>query len=242
MIFGTQSALLCLAVLLVGVLHTMVPDHWAPIALLARRHGWSAMRTARTAAIAGTGHTVSTLLIAIIVWGAGAVFAQHFGRALSLTSSVALIGFGAWIALSSWREIKREAHGHGHSLLRHIHTHRHSDGLEHRHLHEHHEEEEGHEHRHGTSGRLALLLILGSSPMIEGIPAFFAAGRYGIGLLAVMAVLFAASTIATYVVLCVASAGGMQRLNLGRFEQYGEVLSGAFIAALGAVFLIWPLA
>jgi nickel/cobalt transporter (NicO) family protein len=30
---------------------------------------------------------------------------------------------------------------------------------------------------------MALLLILGSSPMIEGIPAFFAAGQYGIGLL-----------------------------------------------------------
>lgn len=86
-----------------------------------------------------------------------------------------------------------------------------------------------------------MLLILGSSPMVEGIPAFFAASRYGIGLLAIMAVLFAASTIATYVILCVASASGMQRVNLGRFEEYGEVISGSFIALIGIVFLIWPL-
>ena len=30
-----------------------------------------------------------------------------------------------------------------------------------------------HDHRHKTTGRTALLLILGSSPMVEGIPLFF---------------------------------------------------------------------
>lgn len=78
--------------------------------------------------------------------------------------------------------------------------------------------------------------------MVEGIPVFFAAGRYGAGMLAVMAVLFAASTIGAYVVLCLASASGMQRLHLGKFEEYGEVLSGSIIALLGAVFLLWPIA
>lgn len=34
-----------------------------------------------------------------------------------------------------------------------------------------------HEHRHKTPARTALLLILGSSPMVEGIPAFFAAAN-----------------------------------------------------------------
>jgi hypothetical protein len=39
-----------------------------------------------------------------------------------------------------------------------------------------------HTHRHKTTARTALLLILGSSPMIEGIPAFFTGGllRYGL--------------------------------------------------------------
>jgi hypothetical protein len=85
-----------------------------------------------------------------------------------------------------------------------------------------------------------LLLILGSSPTIEGIPAFFAAGKYGVGLIAIMAVVFAISTIATYVLLCVYSTAGLQRLRLGTFERYGEVLSGAFIALVGLVFWIWP--
>ena len=97
-----------------------------------------------------------------------------------------------------------------------------------------------HDHRHKTTARTALLLILGSSPMVEGIPAFFAAGKYGIGLIVVMGVVFAISTIATYMLLCVYSTAGLQRVRLGVFERYGEVLSGVFIALVGVAFWIWP--
>ena len=148
----------------------MVPDHWLPIALLARQQGWSSLRTARTAAIAGIGHTASTLVIALIVWTAGALLAVRFGNVIRLLSSAALIGFGAWIALSSWRDLRRESDGHSH--FGHAHAHRHDDGLEHRHWHVHHEHDfhnEGnvavavHEHTHEASSRTALLLIVGSS-------------------------------------------------------------------------------
>jgi hypothetical protein len=78
--------------------------------------------------------------------------------------------------------------------------------------------------------------------MIEGIPAFFAAERYGAALLVAMAVVFAISTIATYVFLCVYSTAGLQRVRLGPVERYGEVLSGAIIAAVGLAFWVWPVA
>jgi hypothetical protein len=139
-------------------------------------------------------------------------------------------------------------------LTRHIHVHRHGRGAPHGHWHDHlpataHAiaaelmfEPPLHEHRHKTSARTALLLILGSSPMVEGIPAFFAAGKYGPGLIVAMALVFAISTIATYMLLCVYSTAGLQRVRLGAFERYGEVLSGAFIALVGVAFWIWPIA
>lgn len=195
--------------------------------------------------MAGVGHTISTLLIAILVWALGAVIAERFGGALTLLSSLALIAFGAWIAVSSLREMR-----HGHSHLGHAHRHRHTDGTQHQHYHEHHIEDwhavDGsvapalaplHAHMHKASSRTALLLIIGSSPMVEGIPAFFAAAKYGPGLLAIMAVVFAVSTIATYIIMCLLGASGLQNVNFGRFERYGEVLSGAFIALTGLVFI-----
>ena len=97
-----------------------------------------------------------------------------------------------------------------------------------------------HIHRHRTTARTALLLILGSSPMVEGIPAFFAAAKYGIGLRCRWPPCSRLSTIATYVLLCVHATAGLRRLRLGAFERYGEVLSGAVIAMVGLIFGLWP--
>lgn len=38
---------------------------------------------------------------------------------------------------------------------------------------------------------------------------------------------------------CVYSTAGLQRVRLGPFERYGEVLSGAFIALVVVAFWIW---
>lgn len=293
--------LLIVSVLVVGVLHTAVPDHWAPIALLARQRGWSRAETARAAFQAGLGHAATTLLIGLIVWFAGVGFASRFGRFVDTAASAALVLFGGWIAVGAWRELQGHGHGHEHGglvghdhahghthdeLVEHAHEpHEHGDGhaepgptddplylplrgetavlVRHRHAHRHgravhvhwHDHAPGaahevaldpdaapplHVHQHKTSARTALLLILGSSPMVEGIPVFFAASRYGAGLLVVMAIVFAISTIATYVALCVLSTEGLQRVRLGPLERYGEVISGAFIALVGVAFWAWP--
>ncbi len=238
MLFSAPEWLLVGAVAGVGVLHTVVPDHWVPITLIARQRGWSKVETARAALVAGTGHVLSTLAIAVVVWIAGVVAAKAFGHLVDTLTSLALIAFGGWIAISALLDM-RHSDGHGHAHHQdHGHDHDHGHGHEHC-------QDGGHTHHHHdaaprTGSRTALLLILGSSPMVEGIPAFFAAGRYGPGLIAVMSAVFAAATIVTYVVLCVGSVAGLERVRLGPIEKYGEVLSGAFIAAIGAVFWIWP--
>ena len=137
-------------------------------------------------------------------------------------------------------------------LTRHVHIHRHGSAAAHTHWHDHFPatahpvlagfatEPPLHMHRHKTTARTALLLILGSSPMVEGIPAFFAAAKYGVGLIIPMAAVFALSTITAYVLLCVHATAGLHRLRLGAFERYGEVLSGAVIVLVGLIFGLWP--
>ncbi len=242
------GALLLATVLAVGVLHTMVPDHWAPIVVLARQQGWSIVRTARSAALAGLGHVTTTLLLGVLLWVVGAALAARYAHLVSLVSAAALLAFGLWIAYGGWKEVRGSGtHDHGHSHLGHAHLHAHDTGLQHVHWHEHHDADwhavEGgvatiHAHDHSASGRTALLLILGSSPMVEGIPAFLSASTKGPALLGAMAVVFGVSTIATYVVLCVAGVRGLQRTSLGPLEKYGEVLSGLFVAAVGIYALL----
>jgi hypothetical protein len=237
-----DAFLLIVAVAAVGILHTVVPDHWVPIVLLARQRGWSKAETARASLQAGVGHVLTTLVIGLAVWVAGVAFATRFGQIVDFVASLALIGFGAWIGFSSWLELRRGSGHHHHHHGHHDHQAKH----DHEHDHDHRQEDEfiangnSAARNSGTSSRMALLLILGSSPMVEGIPAFFAAGKYGPTVILIMAVVFALSTIVTYVTLCVYSAAGLQRLRLGPLERYGEVLSGAFIALVGLVFLVWP--
>jgi hypothetical protein len=205
----SQDGILIGTVAAVGVLHTIVPDHWAPIVAVARSGRWSAERTARAAALAGIGHVTTTLLLGLALWVVGAAVATRYAHAVNVVSSLALIGFGAWIAYLGWNEA-READGEGH--------------------------QHGDERHVGRA--TALMLILGSSPMIEGIPAFLAASTKGALLLAVMAVVFALSTIATYVVMSTLGLRGLQNASLGPFERYGELLSGALVAAVGVYALL----
>lgn len=339
----SPELLLVTTVAVVGVLHTIVPDHWVPITLIARQRGWSQAETAKVAFKAGIGHVLSTLAIALVIWLGGVAVATRFGQWVDTIASLALIGFGGWIAISAWRELHdgsghdHGGHGHSHDFshlqdansvhgpeLRKIQTEhglielsifeasvpprfrlsgnfgdasivetRRDDGsrqdfvfrnrgdywesideipephqfavtltmdheshahtytmqfTEHAHGHDgrdhdgHDHGDHGHDHPHPhkTKHRTALLLILGSSPMVEGIPAFFAAGKYGVGLIILMSVVFGAATIATYVLLCVYSTARLQRVSLGPLERYGEVLSGGFIALVGLAFWIWP--
>lgn len=221
-IASASAMLLIVAVGVVGVLHTMVPDHWAPITLWARQRGWTPAQTAKAALGAGVGHVLSTLALGVVLWLAGLMVAAKFGHWVEIISSGLLIAFGLWVSLAGWREMRHDrTHDHAHA---HGHDHPHHDNR----------------HDHAQSGSMALMLILGSSPMVEGLPAFFAAGKFGWGVILVMSLVFAASTILTYIVLCVASVAGLENVKLGRFEHYGEILSGLFIAAVGVAFWVWP--
>jgi len=220
--------------------------------VVARGRGWSLIQTARSAALAGVGHVTTTLILGAILWYAGSIAAANYAHIVSLVAAVALIAFGAWIAYGGWREATGNDHGHshdhGHDHHGHAHVHYHEDGTEHVHWHEHHDgdfhADAGagvmHHHDHAIAGRTALLLILGSSPMFEGIPAFLAASTRGPTLLGVMAIVFAISTIATYVFMCTLGVRGLAKTSLGPLEKYGEMLSGLIVAAVGVYQLFAP--
>jgi putative Mn2+ efflux pump MntP len=89
----------------VGVLHTIVPDHWAPIAVIARQRGWSRRETARVAAGAGTGHALSTIVIGLFAFFAGAIAAERLGHEINVAAGIALVGFGIWSTVSALREL-----------------------------------------------------------------------------------------------------------------------------------------
>jgi putative Mn2+ efflux pump MntP len=203
--------LLLVAVAIIGVLHTIVPDHWAPIAVVARQQRWTLRHTAWTAAGAGLGHTLSTLAIGFVAWLVGVAAAQRYGHYVNVASGLALIAFGLWIAISALREARES---------------------------EAELESEVAAEAKKIATRTSIMLVLGSSPSVEALPTFFAAAKFGGWAEVALAIVFAATTIGTYVVTCVLSAAGLEKLRLTPLERYGEVISGGFVAIVGAVFLL----
>lgn len=72
----SSVVLLLLAAGAVGFVHSILPDHWVPLAVIARAHRWSLVRVARVSALAAAGHVLTSLLLGGVVALVGLQF-QH---------------------------------------------------------------------------------------------------------------------------------------------------------------------
>ena len=143
---NTPSLLLLLgAAATVAILHSILPDHWVPLAVVARTQRWSVSRVARVSALASLGHVVASLVLGGIIALIGLQFQRQLdtqqghiiGGILILTG----IGFLIWGLVGGGHKHSGEGHSHNHGLKQ-----------EHNHAEEHNHEEHGHghdEHGHG---------------------------------------------------------------------------------------------
>jgi vacuolar-type H+-ATPase subunit I/STV1 len=81
--------------------HALAPDHWAPLAALARTQGWSALRTARVTAACGFAHVTVSVVLGLIGLAFGIRIFDRFGAQLESFAGVMLIGFGVLYGISS---------------------------------------------------------------------------------------------------------------------------------------------
>jgi nickel/cobalt transporter (NicO) family protein len=131
---------------MVAILHSILPDHWVPLAVVARTQRWSLLRVGRITFLASLGHVLTSLVLGGIIALVCLQFQQEIdtqqghivGAVLVLTGLIFLV----------WSRIGRGPHGHQHGEG---HTHTHSFGLGHKHEHAHeevHTRDHGHEHAH----------------------------------------------------------------------------------------------
>lgn len=70
--------LLIVAAGTVGFLHSILPEHWVPLPVIARTQQWSVARVARISFLASVGHVVTSLVIAAIIAAVGLQFRSTF--------------------------------------------------------------------------------------------------------------------------------------------------------------------
>jgi nickel/cobalt transporter (NicO) family protein len=98
----------------VGALHTLAPDHWIPIAAVARAREWSTGRTARVAFGCGFGHVTVSAALGLLALVSGTAVVEALGARAGAIGGVLLIGFGAAYALWGLRRLIARHHHHHH--------------------------------------------------------------------------------------------------------------------------------
>jgi len=236
-----SASALVLAAAGVGFGHAVLPDHWAPLAVLGRTRREPLGRTVRRSLAAAGTHVALSLLLGAVLIAVGLRFRAAVERDEDLVVGGLLLVTGAvFLGL----ELAGRGHGHSHGDAHghgggHDHTAGHVHGRPHAHdHHDAHAHAHGHGHRHST-GRLraaaAVAVPFGAaaSPDLTILPVFLAASTLG-GSVAVGSLLvFALVTVGTIVGLTVAASLGAARLTAPWIERRANLLTAGTLLLLG---------
>lgn len=230
----TSVPLLIVAAGTVGFLHSILPDHWVPLAVIGRTQRWSIARVARVSFLASVGHVLTSIIIAGVIALVGLQFRSTFeseqGHIVGVVLVLTGIGFLIW-GLT----------GHGH----HHHDHDHGHEHDHEHLHDDHDHDHVAAHlahsEHSLARRFAAIAVpfgAAASPDLTILPVALAASAVSGAAVVGCLISFTGVTLATFVVLTVAATLAGYQVKGEWLEEYGNVITAVVLIGIGiAVFL-----
>jgi hypothetical protein len=193
----------------IGSLHSLAPDHWVPIAAVARARSWSRGRTLRVAFICGLGHVTVSVLLGLLALAFGAQLFESLGERMVSVAGLLLIGFG--VAYAVWG-------------LRGVFAHR---------LHGHHHHHFDHIHDPSRATIWSLFLIYCADPCVAVIPILFAAAPLSATETIAIVIAYEVTTIGAMVALVGLAHSGARMFKGKWIEHYGDSAAGALIVATG---------
>jgi hypothetical protein len=205
---------LALAAITVGSLHSLAPDHWVPIAAVARARDWSRGRASRVALLCGLGHVTVSMLLGLLALLFGTRLFESLGERMVSVAGFLLIGFG--VAYAVWG-------------LRGAFAHR---------LHGHHHHHYDHVHDPSRVSTWSLFLIYCADPCVALIPILFAAAPLSSTETIAIIVAYEVAAVGAMMVLVALAHSGAQLLKSKWIDRYGDSVAGALIVATGVMVAI----
>ncbi len=219
----------------VGFGHAILPDHWAPLAVLGRTRRYPMAKIARLSGLAGVAHVLLSIVLGAVIIIVGVQFRSSVASAQNTIIGGLLIATGAGFALlQATGRGHRHDHDHGH----HHHDHDH-DGQDHDHDHGHHHAPADPDAHHGA-GRLAAIMVpfgAAASPDLTILPVFLAATTIGAATAVGSVLIFGAVTIGTIVGLTLAAAKGGYQVKGQWLDRWGNTVTAAVLVVIGALVL-----
>jgi putative Mn2+ efflux pump MntP len=96
---------------LLSVVHALIPNHWIPLVAIGKTEQWSRRETLGVTAITGIAHSLSTILIGIVVGFIGYKLSGSYAVFSHIVAPLILVGLGViYLVLDS-----KGNHGHHHA-------------------------------------------------------------------------------------------------------------------------------
>jgi hypothetical protein len=210
-----------------AILHTLVPDHEIPLAMIGRAQNWTVKKMAGVTLVAGLIHISVSMGIGVLALLASVVLAQHVARSAQQISGFLLIVFGLLYAFISWKR-KQSGHSHFHGSDHDAHY---SPRIE-----------------VDSAGKPVIgwsawiVAIVGIAPCFTLIPVLVAAVPYGVTVTLWVMLSYAVATIGMMVTLTSIALKAIQYVTrLEKIEKHLEILAGFVIFIVG-VWLILEIA
>ncbi len=192
---------------MLSTIHAMIPNHWLPLIAVGKTEKWSGSRTLWATVITGVAHTLSTILVGIVVGIIGYKLSARYSLIPDRVAPAILAGLGLIYLLLDLR-----SHRHHHDIKPVAAT----------------------GNKPGWAVILATLsLAMFLTPCIEIEAFYFQAGTIGwIGIFIVSAV-YLVTTLAVMLLLVSLGMKGARKYNPGFLEHHDKAVTGAVLVGLG---------
>ncbi len=200
-----------LGAFLLSIVHASIPNHWIPLVALSKTEKWNEKLTLGITAVSGFAHTLSTIIIGIIVGFLGYKLSGSYSFIVGVIAPSLLILLGIIYLVLSIRENKHHHHHH--------------------HSHEIHIDDV----KKKTTSTIIITLVIAMffSPCLEIESYFFVASKLGWKGIISVSVIYTVITIAGMLLLVWLGMKGVRKIKSHFLEHHEKTITGVLLIVLG---------
>ncbi len=193
---------------LLSIVHASIPNHWIPLVALSKAEKWNEKTTLGITAIAGFAHTLSTIIIGIIVGFFGYKLSGSYSFIVGVIAPGILILLGIIYLILSMKDNKHHHHSHEINI----------DEVK---------------KKTTTAIILTLTISMFFSPCLEIEAYFFVASKLGWTGIITVSVIYTVITISGMLLLVWLGMKGVKKIKSHFLEHHEKTITGILLIVLG---------
>jgi nickel/cobalt transporter (NicO) family protein len=191
---------------LLAMVHALIPNHWLPLVAVARAEKWKQKEVTTITFIAALAHVTGTVALGVILGIIGKQLEEQYGNIIYVVTAILLIVFGLIYFTVNLPH-------HHHSTQQDVVAYK----------------------RSKKRWILFFIIMMFLSPCLEVESLFLSAGAYGMGLVSLLAVVYAIVSITGIMLLVSLGYKGVKLLSAEFIEHNEKRITGIVLIVVGII-------